>query len=56
MAGDIGGGFDGNPRHSKIFLIASGGLMAQRIRIRPPQALQFKTSNPKTRFINSAQH
>jgi hypothetical protein len=42
-----GGGLDGDPRQSSIFLIASGGLTAHRIRIRPPQESHSKTSNPK---------
>jgi hypothetical protein len=50
MAEEIGGGRDGNPRQFSIFLIASGGLTAHRIRILPPQASHFKTSNPKDQF------
>jgi len=34
-AGKIGGGRDGRFRQSRIFLIASGRLMAHRIRIFP---------------------
>jgi integrase/recombinase XerD len=37
IAADIGGGLDGMPRQSRIFSMASGGCMAQRILILPPQ-------------------
>jgi hypothetical protein len=55
MAGEIGGGLDGNPRQSSTFFIASGGFLAHKILIGPPQESHFRPSNPKTRFMSSAQ-
>jgi hypothetical protein len=43
-------GHDGNPRQSRIFLIAPGGLMPHKILIRPPQESHFKTSSPNNSF------
>ena len=40
-------GLEDNSRQSKIFFIASGGLMAHKILIRPPQRSHFKTSKLK---------
>jgi len=33
-AAEMGGGLEGNPRQSRILLIASGGLIAHKILIR----------------------
>ena len=38
----IGEDLDGRPRQSGIFLIASGGLIAHKILIRPPQESHLK--------------
>jgi hypothetical protein len=54
IAGAMGGFLAGRPRHARIFWIASGGLMAQRILIRPPQRGQARTSNSNTRDIRVA--
>jgi hypothetical protein len=51
MAAEIGGGLDGSPMQSRIFLIASGGLIAHSILIRLPQESHFKTSKSKDRLI-----
>ena len=43
-AGAVGGARIGIPKQSRIFRIASGGLTAQRMRIRPPQRSHFSAS------------
>jgi hypothetical protein len=52
VAGAMGGALVGSPRQERIFPIASGGLIAASIRIRPPQRGQSRMSNPNTRAIN----
>jgi hypothetical protein len=47
-AEEIGEGLDGKPRQSRIFFIASGGLIAHKIRIRPPQRSLFNTEQTRT--------
>ena len=54
-AGEIGGGLEARPRQSRIFGIASGGFIAHRILIRPPQRSHLSTSTEKTLFKSSAQ-
>jgi hypothetical protein len=53
MAGRLAGP-RGEAKQAKIFSIASGGLIAASILIRPPQRGQASTSNSNTRFKSSA--
>ena len=46
----IGGALEGRPRHSRIFLIASGEWIAAKILMRPPQRSHSKTSKLKNSF------
>jgi hypothetical protein len=46
----IGGGLEGKPKQSRVLRIASGGSMAARILMRPPQRGHSKTSIEKERF------
>jgi hypothetical protein len=39
MAGEIGGGFDGMPRQSKIFFIASGTYVISAVMLSPIDSL-----------------
>jgi hypothetical protein len=43
-------GFRRQAKAIENFFIASGGLIAHKIRILPPQASHFRTSKPKTRL------
>jgi hypothetical protein len=52
-AGEMGGGRDGMPRQSRIFLITAGGFIAQTILIFPPQRLHFNESAEYTRLMSS---
>ena len=53
--GAIGGARIGIPKQASIFLIASGGLTAHRMRILPPQRSHSSASTANTRFKSSAQ-
>ncbi len=53
-AAAIGGAREGMPRQSRIFRIASGGLIAARILMRPEQLGHSRTSTEKTRCKSSA--
>src|SRR6266487_3539732 len=44
MAGASGGGRVGSPRHSRILWVVSGGWMAARIFIAPPQISNYTWS------------
>ena len=48
-AGAVGGARIGIPKQASIFLTASGGLTAQRMRILPPQRSHSIASAAKTR-------
>jgi len=41
-AGATGGAFEGRPRHSRILVVPSGGRIAARIFMRPPQRSTLK--------------
>jgi hypothetical protein len=49
----LGGGREGNPRQPRIFFIESGGLMARKILIRPPQ--RESMLNPKSGRLSPPQ-
>ena len=53
--GATGGGLEGRPRQSRILRMASGGWIAQRILMRPPQRVHSKTSTAKILFMSSDQ-
>ena len=48
-AGAVGGARDGRPRHSRMARVATGGWIAARIRMRPPQSGHSRTSTANTR-------
>jgi hypothetical protein len=51
-AGATGGGLEGRPGQSRILRMASGGWIAQRILMRPPQRVHSKTSTAKIIFMS----
>jgi hypothetical protein len=55
IGGETGGARVGEPRHSRMARVASGGWIAASSRIGPWHAGQWSTSTANTRRISSAQ-